>query len=131
MVKTAINPAVEVAAAARSASDRAKHTNGPQEIEEAIFEWERAVQMMADSGNSEEQADILASFADSLLMRWNLSHQLDDIRTVVSNLERAIEKLSHSSKTRRDLLIRLAGIYEDWYHNFKGGSEALNNAIGY
>jgi hypothetical protein len=132
MVKTAINPAVEAATAARSASDRANRTNEIEEIEEAISEWEKVAQMINDGDILDNQAEILTSYADSLFMRWKLNHQLDDVRAIVANLERALEKLPHSAiQARHDLLIRLAAIHRSWYHNFKDEWQALIQAIRY
>jgi hypothetical protein len=132
MVKTATNPAVEAVAAARSATERATQTNELRDIDTAISEWEKAVQMMTDSDASEDQVDVLASYTTTTLLKWNLTHQMDDIRSIVSNLESALTRLPHSStKTRYNLLIRLASAHESWYQNFQDHSGALNNAIQY
>jgi hypothetical protein len=132
MVKTVTNPAVEAAAVARSADERANQTNDQQDIEIAISEWEKVVQSTTDGNTSEDQANILASYAYSLLRRWSLTHQSADMRTIVSNLERALDRLPHSStKIRYDLLNRLAKIHEDWYLSSKDNSETLTNAILY
>jgi hypothetical protein len=130
MVKTATNPAAEAAAAARSATARANQTKELGDIEIAILEWEKVLQVMANDDSSDNQADILASYANSIFLRWNLTHEMDDIKAVISNLEGALDKLPHSStKTRYELLIRLARTYESWYQHFKGNNELLKNAI--
>jgi hypothetical protein len=132
MVRTAINPAVETATAARSATERAIQTNEPQDIEEAVSEWENVVQILADGVSSEDQADILASYSDSIILRWNLTHQINDMRTIVSNLESALVKLPYSAtNTRYELLIRLANAHESWYQSFKDSPEVLLKAIQY
>ncbi|PVF92599.1 hypothetical protein CPB86DRAFT_877752 [Serendipita vermifera] len=132
MVKTATNPAVESTAAARSATERASQTNHAHDIQDAILEWEKVIQTIVDSGPSQDHADILVSYADSLLLRWNLTHQDDDIRAVVSNLESALEKLPPlSTKARYDLMIRLATVHKSWYQNSKDNPAALNDAIRY
>ncbi|PVF95036.1 hypothetical protein CPB86DRAFT_876015 [Serendipita vermifera] len=88
--------------------------------------------MIADDSPSEDHADILASYADSLLLRWNMAHQSDDIRAVVSNLESALEKLPPSStKVRYNLLMRLATVYETLHQNYKEDLDALSRAIQY
>jgi hypothetical protein len=132
MVKTATNPIEEAAVAARSATQRANQTNGLIDIESAISEWEKALPTVSDEGSSADQADILTSYSSSVLLRWNLTHQLNDIKTVVLNLEAALGTLPHSlAKTRYDLLIRLAQAHESWYLNFKDNSKALKTAIQY
>jgi hypothetical protein len=132
MVKTAINPAAEAATTARLASERASQTKGIREIEEAISEWANVVQMISDGSTSEEEAEVLALYAESLFMRWNANHQLDDIQATVLNLERSLEKLPHLSiKPRHDLLIRLASTHESWYQNFKDEPQTLIQAITY
>jgi hypothetical protein len=132
MVRTAINPAVETAATARSATESAIQTNELQDIENAISEWENIVQILTDGVSSEDQADILASYANTILLRWNLTHQVIDIRTIVSSLESALAKLPHSAtNTRYDLLIRLASARENWYQSFKDSPEVLLGAIQY
>jgi hypothetical protein len=132
MVKTTTNPALEAAAKARSATERANQTNELCDIDEAISEWEKVVQVVADSGSSEDQADILASYASSILMRWSRTHQINDLMSIVSNLESALENLPHSAtKARYDIMIRLAEIHESWYQNLKNNSEALKTAINY
>ncbi|PVF92598.1 hypothetical protein CPB86DRAFT_877751 [Serendipita vermifera] len=132
MVKTATNPVVESTAAARSATERAKQTNDTHDIQEAISEWEKVIHMIVDSGPSQDHADLLASYAESLLLRWNLAHQDDDIRAVVSILESALEKLPPlSTKARYDLMIRLATVHESWYRSSKNNPAPLTNAIRY
>jgi hypothetical protein len=112
------------------ATERANQTNDRDDIENAISEWEEVAQLIPDGEPSEEQADILATYAHSLLLRWNRTHQMSDIRTIVSNLEFALDKPPHSStKTRYDPLIRVAQAYESWYQTFKDNSEALKSAI--
>jgi hypothetical protein len=130
MVKTATNPAVEASTTARLANERATQTNDLDDIEHAISEWGKAVQLITDGDSSEEQADILASYAHSMLLRWNLVHDRNDIRTIVSNLESALDRLPHSStKARYGLLIRVAQAYESWYQTFKDNFDALQSAI--
>jgi hypothetical protein len=132
MVKTTTNPALEAAAKARSATERASQTNELCDVEESISEWEKVVRVVADSGSSEDHADILASYASSILMRWNRTHQINDVISIVSNLEGALENLPHSAtKARYDIMIRLAEIHESWYQNFKDNSKALKTAINY
>jgi hypothetical protein len=132
MVKTATNPGVEAAAVAQSAAERAIQTNDQEDIDKAISEWEMVVQLMGDGAPSEDQAGVLASYASSILLRWNLTHQLNDICAVVSSLESALQKLPHSStKARYNLLISLAKAHENWYQSFKDNSEALKHAIQY
>jgi hypothetical protein len=130
MVKTATNPAAEAAAAARSAIERANQTKESGDIETAISEWENVLQVMTDDDSSEDQAGILVSYAVSIFLRWNLTHKIEDIRAVVSNLESALDKLPHSStKTRYEFLTHLATSYESWYLNFKDNIESLKRAI--
>ncbi|PVF90995.1 hypothetical protein CPB86DRAFT_878741 [Serendipita vermifera] len=132
MVKTATNPAIESTVTAQSATERANQTNDPHDIDDAISKWEEVVHSMTDGGTSEDQADIFASYANSLLLRWNLTRQLADIQVMVRSLERSLERLPYSStKTRYKLLIRLGHVHEDWYQNFKDNSEALTRAIQY
>jgi hypothetical protein len=132
MVKTVTNPAVEAAAVARSATERAIRTKELGEIENAISEWEKVLQVMTNDDSSEDQADILASYANSILSRWELTHKIDDISAVVSNLESALDKLPHSSiKTRYELSTRLAAVHESWYQNFKDNTASLKTAIQY
>jgi hypothetical protein len=130
MVKTATNPAAEAAAAARSATERAIQTKESEEIENAISEWEKILQVVTDDDSSEDHAEILVSYANSIFLRWKLTHEMDDIRAVISNLENALDKLPHSSTNARyKLLIRLARTYESWYQSFKDNNELLKNAI--
>jgi hypothetical protein len=132
MVKTETNPAAEAAAAARSATEKANQTKEPGDIENAISEWEKVLQAMTDDDSSDDQADILASYANSILSRWDLTRKIDDIRAVVSNLESALDKLHHSSiKTRYELSTRLAAVHESWYQNFKDSTASLKSAIQY
>jgi hypothetical protein len=133
MVKTATNPAAEVAvaaAAARSAAERATQTNELCDIENAISEWEKILPTVTDSGSSEDQAVIFASYAGSMIQRWKLTHHLEDIRTIVSYLEKALDRVPHSSaETRYGLLTRLARVHESWYQNFNDNKDSLNSAI--
>jgi hypothetical protein len=132
MVKTATNPAVEAAAAARSATERANQTNELGDIENAISEWEKVRQVMSDDNSSEDQADFLASYANSIFSRWKLTHKIADIRTVVSNLESALSQLPLSSiETRYEFLLYFAKTYESWYQNFRDNTESWNKAIQY
>jgi hypothetical protein len=116
----------------RSVTERATQTNELGDMNSAISEWEKVVQMTIDGGASEDRAEILASYASSFLMRWDFGHQVDDIRATVSNLEGTLNKLPQSStKARYDLLIRLASVHEDWYQVFKDTPENLTRAIQY
>jgi hypothetical protein len=132
MVKTATNPASEAVAAARLATDKANQTSQLNDIENAISEWEKVVPLAIDGHSPEDQANILVSYADSLLMKWNLIQDLEDIGIMVSTLKSALEVLPHSATALRyDLLIRLASAHESWYQNFKDNPEKLNSAIQY
>jgi hypothetical protein len=132
MIQITTNPIVEAAEVARSASERAKETYDPSQIDEAICEWEKVIQLISDDDILEDQADILASYANSLFLRWELNLKLDDIRAVVSNLQCAVKKLPMSStKAHHDLLARLGSVHESWYRNFKDESQALIHAIRY
>ncbi|PVF90996.1 hypothetical protein CPB86DRAFT_820866 [Serendipita vermifera] len=132
MVKTATNPSVEATATTRSATERANRTNDRRDIDDAISRWEEMVQTVTDDGISEDQADIFASYADSLLLRWDLTHNLEDIQEVASNRGKALEKLPHSSTKRRyELLIRLGNVHQSWYQSFKDDPKVLLHAIQY
>jgi hypothetical protein len=132
MVKTATNPTIEAATAARSATEKANQTNELGDIEDAISEWEKVMPNIINMDSSQEEEDILVSYANVLLLRWNLNHQLDDVRKIVSNLEAALGRLPHpSTKLRYDIMIRLAKIHENWYQTFKDNSEALKSSIQY
>ncbi|PVF95033.1 hypothetical protein CPB86DRAFT_608448 [Serendipita vermifera] len=126
MVKTATNPVIEAAAAARSATEKATQTNNRQDIDEAITKWEEVVQTLTDDEASEAQADIFASYASLLLLRWNQTYELKDIRATVSNLEKSLEKLPPSpTKTRYELLTRLGNVHQSWYQRSNTSSNLL------
>ncbi|PVF92601.1 hypothetical protein CPB86DRAFT_829874 [Serendipita vermifera] len=132
MDKSATNAVAKASAAARLATGRANLTKGPREINESIAQWETVAQMIDSCNSSEDQADILTSYAGSLLLRWDLSHNTDDIQLIISNLEIALEKLPYAStRARYDLLIRLGKVHESWYHNLKNNPDALSRAIQY
>jgi hypothetical protein len=132
MVKTATNPASEAVEAARLATDKADRTGQLNDIENAISEWEKVMPLALDDRSPEDQADILVSYADSLLIKWNWIHDSKDMCVMVSTLKSALEVLPHSATALRyDLLIRLASAHESWYQSFKDNSEKLNNAIQY
>jgi hypothetical protein len=132
MNKTLNDPIIESTAAARLATEKAIQTNELKDIDIAVSEWEKVVQVLPDDSISEDQADILASYADTITLRWKLTPQISDIGTVVSHLERALNQLPHSSnKARYDLLIRLATVHEIWYLNSKYNSLSLKKSIQY
>ncbi|PVF95035.1 hypothetical protein CPB86DRAFT_788522 [Serendipita vermifera] len=119
MVKTVTNLGVGATSTTRLANERANQPNEAHDIDGSI-----------PDGTSEDQSSILASQASLLLLRWNWTHSVDDVRAVVSSLEKALAKLPHSStKTRYDLLIRLANVHESWYQNSKDNPELLLRAI--
>jgi hypothetical protein len=132
MVKTAIDPAGETAASARLAIEISSQTRGPRDIENEISKGEKVVPMITDDATSQEQAGILASYAESLFLRWNATHQLSDIQAIVTNLVHALEMLPHASmKARYHFMIRLAKAHESWYLSFKDNSYPLITAIRY
>jgi hypothetical protein len=132
VLKTATDPTMEAITAARLASERADQTKNLHEVEDSISKWEIVVQSMADSSTVEDQVDILTSYAEAFFLRWSLNHRLDDMRSILSILENALNKIPHSStKLRYAQLIRLAKAHESWHQNSKDNLESLHHAIKY
>jgi hypothetical protein len=129
MVKTNTNPTLEVATAAQLATDRANRTNDLDDVDKAVFEWERVMEMMPDSGTSKPQAIILAAYASTLYLRWSVSHHVDDLSKIVFILNRALEKSPQASKTRYDLLTDSANAYASLYQESPENPQFILNAI--
>jgi hypothetical protein len=83
-------------------------------IESTIFKYERRLQRTRPSDPGYEY--ILARYADALLLRWNSTHQIKDIKKAIVSLEEALDKLgTDPSKQRYNYLVTLGAAYMDRY----------------
>lgn len=132
MVKTTINPALEMARKAQEATQKANMTNDPADIDYAVSEWEAVTRLDSDGGNAEDQAYLLSSYASVLLKRWHVFHHDLDLKDSIANLKNALNKLSYKhAETRYDLLIRLAEAHQLSYELHLHNKNTLSQAIHY
>jgi hypothetical protein len=75
---------------------------------------------------------VLASYATALLLRWETSHQMEDIRKAIISLERALTILPHSPSIRRyQNLVNLGAAYMGRYEIFCSDPNDINHGIEY
>jgi hypothetical protein len=97
------------------------------DIDYAIAQWEPLAQHIPLAHPDYEP--VLASYAVALLLRWEDSHQIKDIRKAILTLENALTKLSNvASRSRYQNLANLGAAYMDRYETYRSDIKDIMRA---
>lgn len=98
------------------------------DIELAISQWEPLAS--AISLKHPDYEPVLASYAVAILLRWEKSHQLQDIRLAIMTLENAITSLGNApSRNRYQDLVNLGASYLDRFETFNKDPKDILRAV--
>ncbi|PVF99436.1 kinase-like protein [Serendipita vermifera] len=101
----------------------------PVDIDWVISQWESLAHFLPVAHPDYEP--VLASYAVTLLLRWESNHQMEDIQKVIASLERTLNILPRSpSKRRYQNLVNLGAAYLGRYEVFGTNISDITQAIG-
>jgi len=106
---------------------RAIKTNKLSDIDAALGKWEPLATFI--SRDHPDYEPVLASYAVALLLRWEDSHDMNDIRKAIITLESALTTLPNiPSRGRYQNLANLGAAYMDRYETFHNDPKDLLRA---
>ncbi|CAG7846338.1 SubName: Full=Uncharacterized protein {ECO:0000313/EMBL:CCA69680.1} [Serendipita indica DSM 11827] len=107
---------------------KAISSTSPEDIERAISQWEPLAN--AISPKHPDYEPVLASYAVAILLRWEDSHQLQDIRKAILTLENAVTSLGNApSRNRYQNLVNLGSSYFDRFETFNKDPKDILRAV--
>jgi hypothetical protein len=119
-----------ISSAVQVALSRTMTATKTADINWAISQLERLVRHTSSAHPDYEP--VLSSYAAALLLRWENSHQMEDIRKAIISLERALDILPHSPSIRRyQNLVNLGAAYMGRYEIFSSDPNDINYGIEY
>ncbi len=115
------------AVSAQAALLKAIKSTKPEEIEAAVSKWEPLARHIPQAHPDYEP--VLASYAVALLLRWEHSHDVKDVRKAILTLENALTKLSSDpTPNRYQNLANLGAAYMDRYETLQKDPKDLMRA---
>jgi hypothetical protein len=100
----------------------------PADIEAAVSKWEFLATHIPDRHPDYEA--VHASYAVALILRWEDSHQMKDIRKAIISLESALASMpAVPSKNRYQNLANLGAAYMDRYETYQKDPKDILRAI--
>ncbi|KIM28846.1 hypothetical protein M408DRAFT_68928 [Serendipita vermifera MAFF 305830] len=115
------------AVSAQAALLKAIKSTKPEEIESAVSKWEPLAKNIPQAHPDYEP--VLASYAVALLLRWEHSHDVRDVRKAIITLENALTKLSTDpTPNRYQNLANLGAAYMDRYETLQKDPKDLMRA---
>lgn len=107
---------------------KAIKTTKPADIESAVSKWEFLATHIPDKHPDYEA--VHASYAVALILRWEDSHQIKDIRKAIISLESALASMpAGPSKNRYQNLANLGAAYMDRYETYQREPKDILRAI--
>lgn len=115
------------AVSAQSTLLKAIKSTKTDEIEAAVSKWEPLARYIPHAHPDYEP--VLASYAVALLLRWEHSHDVKDVRKAIITLENALTKLSTDpTPNRYQNLANLGAAYMDRYETLQKDPKDLMRA---